>query len=390
MIRLLLLVLITFLGIAVGLNFVGNDSQVIVITNGLSIETNINVAVCFIIVFYALLQLFEWMTIKTLTMWRRTRHWLGWRKENIAQEKTLDGVMEFMSGNYVQAEELSVNYADYSKRPLINYVTAINAADTQGKHQERDEYLKQALLINKSNITLLALKLRFMIKDKALNNAKNWVDEQSKSIKDHQSILPLRLSLAQQLADWDAAIAISDLLLKKKYHTAIEHEVLMKQCYKEILNSSAKSDFETLKKTNKSLPKSYRNNLEVFCEYARLSIKLGQSSLIEKELFQRLSKTYNSNILSVITHCNAADASAWLNKLIALTQHHQHVDVIDTIVILSQRDRQWKVAKEWLLKAIAIKPTADRYEYLATVQQELGEKSGALESFNKALNLRTV
>ena len=388
MIRLLLLVIITFAGIAVGLNFVGSDSQVIVIANGWSVETNINVAVCFIIVFYALLQLSEWAVLKTLTMWRRTRHWLGWRKEHAAQQKTLDGVMEFMSGNYVQAEELSINYADYSKRPLVNYLTAINAADTQGKHQERDDYLKQALLMNKSNVTLLALKLRFMINDNALNSAKNWIDEQTKSIKEHQYILPLRLSLAQKLVDWDDAIAISELLLKQKYHTAIEHEVVMKQCYKEVLNNSVANGFEALKKANKSLPKAYRNDLEIFCHYAQLSIKLGQSSLIEKELFQRLSKDYNDNILSVINNCNTSDASAWLNKLIALTQHHQDLKMINTIIILSQKDRQWKVAKEWLLKSIVIKPTADSYEDLATVQQELGEKSGALESFNKALNLR--
>jgi len=390
MIRLLLLVLITFLGIAVGFNFVGTDSQVIVIANGWSIETNINVAVCFIIVFYALLQFGEWAVLKTLTMWRRTRHWLGWRKEHTAQQKTFDGVMAFMAGNYAQAEELSVNYVDYSKRPLVNYLTAINAANTQGKHEQRDDYLKQALLNNKSDVTLLALKLQFMISDNALNQAKSWVDEQSKTVKEHHYILPLRLTLAQQLTDWDDVIAISDLLLKKKIHSAAEHEVVMKQCYKEMLNSSVVNGFDVLKKANKSLPKAYRNNLEVFCHYARLSIKLDQGKLIEKELFQRLSKDYSDKIVSVITDCKAAHAPAWLDRLVALTQYHQHVEVINAIVALAKQDRQWKVAKEWLLKSIVIKPAADSYENLAKIQQELGEKSGALESFNKALSLRVV
>lgn len=389
MVRLLVLVCLTLLGVFVGHYLFGTESQVIVIANGWSLETDINVAICFVIVFYALLHFLEWALVNTVLMWSRTRHWFGWRKERIAQQKTLDGVMEFISGHYANAEQLSVKNAKYSKQPLINYLTAINAASTQGKYEERDEYLKQALLVDDSNITLLSAKLRFMIEEEALEEAKTWLDTQPLVIKQHADILPLSLIVSQQLKDFDNIIKTSELLLKKKLHTLVEHDLIIRNCYTDMMNDCLNQDFESLKNTYKGFPKKYRNNIDLFCQYAKLSIKFEKNSLIEKELFQRLSKNCNNEILNVINECDSKYSADWLARLIMLKQHHSEASFIDSIVNLSLLDRQWALAKEWLLKSIVIAPSAKRYEALAEVQQQLGESSGALDSFNNALSLRT-
>lgn len=388
--RLLLLVFIVMLGLVVGRYLVGNDSQVIVIANGWSIETDINVTVCFIIVFYALLHFLEWSLINTISMWSRTRHWFGWRKERIAQQKTLDGVMEFISGHYANAEQLSVSHAKHSKQPLVNYLTAINAASTQGKHEERDEYLKQALLVDDSNVTLLSAKFRFMIEAEEFSQAKIWLDKQPESLKNHIDILPLNLMLTRQLRHFEQSIKISELLLKKKQHTSTEHETITIACYNEILQDSAQESVESLKQTFKKLSKKYRNNIDLFCTYAKLIIRFEQYTLIEKELFQRLSKDCDNKILNVIRQCDKTNAAKWLERLVLLKQHHKNASFIDVVVNLSLLDRQWKFAKDWLLNSIEIMPTANRYELLAQVQQELSESSGALDSFNKAFKLRCI
>lgn len=388
MVRLLVLVCITLLGVFLGHYLFGTDSQVIVIANGWSLESDINVTICFIIVFYALLHFFEWSLVNTISMWSRTRHWFGWRKEHIAQQKTLDGVMEFISGHYANAEQLSVNNAKHSKQPLVNYLTAINAASTQGKHEERDEYLKQALLVDSSNVSLLSAKLRFMIEENAFEEAQTWLNAQPSAIKEHSDILPSILIVTQQLKDYENVIKASELLLKKKLHTQIEHELVVRNCYMSMLDQSANKDFDTVKNIYKTLPKKYRNHIDLFCQYAKLSIKLENSSIIEKELFQRLSKNCDRDILNVVNECNSQYATDWLGRLTMMKQHHNDVFFIDTIATLSLLDRQWKLAKEWLLKSIEIMPTAQRYEALANVQQQLSENSGALDSFNKALTLR--
>jgi len=388
MIRLLLLVLIVCLGIVVGPSLVGHDSYVLIAINGWTIETSIMVMTMIVIAFYAILQFSEWALINTLAMWGRTRHWFGWRKERIAQKKTLDGVLEYAAGHFSQAEQLSMNHIKHSKTPLLNYFTAINAAATQGKKQQRDDYLKQALLTDESNTALLATKLRFMIEDKDFASAEQWLLKQPDKILHHVDILPFSFVIHRHVSDWTRVLKINDLLLKQKLHTPIEHDSSQRHCYIGLFHQASEAGFDSGQKYYKSIPRKYRNHIDIFCEYAKLSIKCDQHHLIEKELFQRLSKHLDSALLTVLNEASTKLTKDWSERLINLNKYQQDVAFIDVITMYYQLDRQWKLAKAWLLTAIELKPTAARFEKLAQIQQELGETSGALESFNRALNYR--
>jgi len=388
MIRLLLLVFIIFLGLLIGPSLVGHDSYVLISMNGWTIETSIVVMTMMVIAFYALLQFAEWALINTLKMWGRTRHWFGWRKERIAEKKTLDGVLEYAAGHFDQAEQLSITHIKHSKTPLLNYFTAINAAATQGKRQQRDEYLAQALLSDESNTALLATKLRFMTEDEDFVSAQQWLSTQPDNISLHVDILPLSLVIQRHMKDWTQVLKINELLFKKKLITPIEYESSKRHCYIGLFNQASAAGFDSGQKYYKSIPRKYRNHIDIFCEYAKLSIKGDQYHLIEKELFQRLSKQLDSALLIVLHEASPKLAKEWCERLINLKKYQQDVAFLDVITLLYKIDRQWKQAKTWLLKAIEIKPTAKRFETLAQIQQELGEGSGALESFNNALNYR--
>jgi HemY protein len=390
MIRLLLLVLVVFLGVLIGPSLVGTDSYVLVAINGWTLETSLVVMAMMITVFYGILQFAEWALINTLAMWGRTRHWFGWRKERIAEQKTLDGVLEYAAGHFAHAEKLSVTHIEHSKTPLLNYFTAINAAAIQGKTQQRDEYLDQALLSDASNIALLATKLRFMVEDNAFEDAKNWLITQPDVIAYHVDILPLNLVINKSLNAWDEVIKLNNLLLKHKLQTPIEHESLLRRCYIGLLHMASQESFEKAQQYHKAIPRKNRNHVDIFSEYAKLSIKYKQSALIEKELFQRLSKQLDNVLLTVLNELDAKCAKVWCERLVNLNKYHQDVDFLDAVIHLYIVDRQWKLAKDWLFKAITITPNSVRFETLAKIQQELGEGSGALESFNKALLYRQV
>lgn len=323
-------------------------------------------------------------------MWGRTRHWFGWRKERIAQQKTIDGVLEYASGHYLQAEQLSVNHVQHSKRPLLNYLTAINAAQSQGKLVKRDEYLAQALAFDDSNATLLAIKLRLMVETNDIKAANSWLETQADSIKLHDDILALHFDIKYQMHEWESAISLCDRLLKRKLITVNEYESKICTVYIKQLTTSSAGGVEQVQRIYKLIPRKYRNHIDIFCEYAKLSIKFEQSTLVEKELFQRLAKNYDSKLLVVVLTCSTKNAKLWVEKLVSLNKY-QDIDVfIDAITYLYQLDRQWKSSKEWILKAIEFSPNSQRFETLAIIQQELGESSGALDSFNNALKYRPV
>lgn len=388
MIRLLLLVAIIFLGILVGPSLMGQDSYVLIAINGWTIETSLVVMTMVIIVFYALLQLAEWGLVNAIVMWGRTRHWFGWRKERIAEKKTIAGVLELAAGHFSQAEQLSVSHVKHSKQPLLNYFTAINAAQTQGKIEQRNQYLAQALAYDEKNTALLAMKLKFMIQDKDFNGAKEWLEKQPKSVIQHSDLLGLNLIVAQHFSQWTQMLELNELMLKHRLISSVEHEATTRTVYVTSLKESAVDGYDVMISHYKAVPRKYRNHIDIFCQYAKLSIHFDHLAQIEKELFKRLSKELSTGLLSVLRQCNTKHAKAWSERLVSMDKYHQDEMFLDVLVDLFMVDREWKQAKDWLLKVIQITPNAVRYETLARTQQELGESSGALDSFNKALGYR--
>lgn len=388
MIRILIFLFIIAFGILIGPLLIGHDTYVLIAVNGWTVEMTLLTLIMVVIVSYAIIFLSEWVIWNTARMWMRTHHWFGWRKERIAQQKTIDGVLEFAAGHFSQAEQLSVTHVKHSKEPLLNYFTAINAAATQGKTQQRDDYIQQALAFAPDNTALIATKLKLLIEAGDYENAKGWLEQQSDKTAKHSDVLPLALKVREFFGEWAAVIEIYDAMLKHRIITPPEHQAQIRRSYAAQLSCLSTSDLDVVKQGYQSIPRKYRNDIDIFCEYAKLVIKLDQATLIEKELFKRLTKQLRLSLLSVIALCPTKSANQWSERLIGFENYHNDANFIDAIVQLSVLDRQWQSAKNWLLKSIQIEPSVLRYQKLAQIQQELGESSGALDSFNKALNFR--
>ena len=54
------------------------------------------------------------------------------------------GLIDLAEGRFEQAENNLMRLVDFSESPLLHYLAAARAAQLQGKHAERDNYLKAA------------------------------------------------------------------------------------------------------------------------------------------------------------------------------------------------------------------------------------------------------
>ena len=54
------------------------------------------------------------------------------------------GLIDLAEGKFDQAETNLIKLVDFSESPLLHYLAAARAAQLQGKHDERDSYLKAA------------------------------------------------------------------------------------------------------------------------------------------------------------------------------------------------------------------------------------------------------
>lgn len=384
MIRLLLLALIICAGLFVGPMLMDQKGYVLIALNDWTIETSVVVMVMVVLVFYALLQLSEWAIVNTLSLWGRTRHWFGWRKHQLAREKTLNSLLALASGRFAIAEKDSARYASFSDKPLLNYITAAKAAQLQGKKAQRDKYLDYASEINAEDSALIATRLEMLVEDSNAEQAASWLSQQPKSITEQPEVLLLALPIYQQTQQWQLALDTAAKTLSNKLIDANTFAEVELAAHLSLLTEVAEQGAENLHNYYKKLGRKLRNNIDIFTRYAKLAIKLDSFSSVDNMLFKLLKQKSNQKLLLLLP--SVTETQQVFDKLNSLEPLYQDESIYHvTKAQLLSKLRQWELAKIAYQRAIELAPSANCYNQLALVQQELGETNGALDSFNKAL-----
>jgi len=358
---------------------------VLIAFNDWTIESSVVVLVMVIFLFYAGLQLLEWAVVNLLSLWGRTRHWFGWRRHQLAREKTLSSLLDLASGRFDLAEKNSARYANLSDQPILNYLTAANAAQRLGKKQQRDKYLESAALIDSDDSALIVTRLKLLVDEQEFEAAATWLAQQPVTSKQPQ-LMRLALQVYQATAQWELVLPLVHPLLKQQQisqQQCLQFEV---EAHCGLLGNIAQQDIEKLTPAFKDLSRKLRNNIDIFTHYAKLNIKSDRYDVVEDEIFKRLRKNMHCALIALLSEVPEEAAQLSSDKLIALEkQYPQEVMIPQTIARLLSKLRCWEQTKVWTLKAIELAPSAGLYHQLAHAQQELGEKNGALSSYNNAL-----
>lgn len=386
MIRLLLLAIIICAGLFLGPVLVDQKGYVLIAINDWTIESSVVVMVMVILVFYAGLQLLEWALVNILSLWGRTRHWFGWRKHQLAQQKTLNSLLDLAGGRFALAEKNSARYASLSDQPMLNYLTAANAAQQLGKKAQRDKYLESAASIKSDDSALVATHLKMLLADKDIEQSAKWLENQSAAVLEQPEILSLTLPIYQQTKQWPLVLSGASKLLKHKLMDQDEYKRVEREAHFALLDRAAEEGLDSLHTYYKGLARKLRNDIDIFSHYATLVINLNGFIEIEASLFKFLRKEENHSLIALLASVSSEDAQHCCERLVELENiFGKNALFNSTVAHLNASLRQWELAKSWYMKAIEIEPSASLYHKLAVVQQELGEQNGALTSFNKAL-----
>ncbi len=386
MIRLLLLAIIICAGLFLGPMLVDQKGYVLIAVDDWTIESSVVVMVMVILIFYACLQFLEWALVNLLSLWGRTRYWFGWRKHQLAQQKTLSSLLDLAGGRFALAEKNSARYASLSDQPMLNYLTAANAAQHLGKREQRDKYLASAASIKSDDSALIATHLKMLRADGDTEQSASWLATQPTSVLEQPEILALALPIYQQTKQWPLVLSSATKLLKNKLLSQQEHADIEIEAHLALLDAAADESLDNLHAYYKKLTRKQRNNINLYRRYAELVVKLKGISEVEASYFKLLRKKENACLIPVLMNVKSDELQNCCDKLIALESVFDDcVLFYSTVAHLYTGMRQWDLAKSWYMKAIALEPSATLYHKLAFAQQQLGEETGALASFNHSL-----
>ena len=389
MIRMLILVVILLAGMILGPMVVGQKGYVLVVVDDYSIETSVLAMVMILLIFYAALQVVEWLLVNLFTLWGRTRHWFGWRRRRVARKKSLSGVLALAEGDFIEAEKLSVRNAPLSEMPLLNYLTAAEAAQQRGRVSQRDNYLQLAEDKYGTQLAVHATRLRLLLDNGEYEEALAYLNNQSAAMRNESALLRHSYLIYQQLGEWQLLLDNLVPLAKRKLLPAEESECLTRQAHQGLMSEQLQlKGTEGLQRYWQKLSRALKADNMLFVEYVRLMQSKDGFETVAPEVIKRIKKQGDEALLGLLPQGRDEDAEALLSQLSPLVkQGSDNGALYACLGQLAGQARQWSQAKEMLQQAVDLTPTVELYHLLAAAQQQLGESTGALDSYSRGAKL---
>lgn len=209
MIRFILLLVFLAAAALLGPQLANHQGYVLIAVAGYTVEMSAITAVILAVAFYAVLLLTENLLSRVFGLRRGLRFWLRQRHYVKAQKQTQKGMTALAEGQFRRAETLMSRSAEQSELPLLNYLSAAEAAHAQQSFEKRDTYLQQAEEANPQ--AQLAIRLTQV---RLLQEQGNWeaslvqLQTLHGRFQNNPQVLT-RLKIAYEaMQDWESLLAL--------------------------------------------------------------------------------------------------------------------------------------------------------------------------------------
>lgn len=299
MIRTLLLFLLLGGAMVMGPLVAGNKGYVLIALGEYTIEMSVVSAALFGVLLYVLLLLVENLLGRLFSLHSRTRMWLHHRRRRQGQQQTLAGALALAEGRFEQAEALMLKGAGESEQPLLNYISAAEAAEAQGESERRDRYLQQAEEEHpNARLALGLIRARSQLRRNELIAAEQTLLTLQADYPQHRTVLTLLKECLLSRSQWSSLLSLLPQLQKLKLITAAEFSALQKQIYPALFAEKG----NTLGKEGvlalwRELPKSLRHEPELLDALIQQLITMGAEADAEELLQESLRKHFQPALL---------------------------------------------------------------------------------------------
>jgi len=389
----LLLLFIVALVIASGLAYqVHIDPGYALLRHGTwSIETSVAVLLFGILVVFVVLAFLFKMLLGIKRTPKKLNRWNKHRVQRRSINELNKGLLDSAEGNWKRSEKLLTKHVKHSETPLLNYLSAAHAAQSQGAYDRRDEHLLKAgdaLPDQGHAIHLTRAKLQFSAGqyEQALATLQQLISLSP----NHPVVLTLLLKTLSRLNDWTAIHKLLPVVKSNRNIHEEEWQALEKQTFINLLTLTSQQnspDFETIWQ---SLNKKQKLSAEYLSIYANHKIKTNGDKEAADLIVKSIKSTQDSSLielyceLKIDSNAKVKQLEKWLNFF------PSDIALLNQIAIVYMEQNDTSKASSYIEKSLAIKPSSLAYLLLGqTLQEQDGTSETATETYRKGLELAT-
>lgn len=380
------------------------DSGYILIVWG---KTSIEMSLWFALVLLFLVLFLLWLFLSTfyggLKGFSAVKRKVFNFSEEKAQSITVDGLIDFIEGNWPSARKKLLRSASKVKAPVINYLTAARCAYEMDEEQAALELLYKAeRSTDKGGLAIAITQAKMQFFSQQYEQALATLERATTIDSAHPVVLNLRQQVYVALKDWDALKSLLPQLTKKNLCSPEErHQLELTMCREKleaVINKNAadkNKDFTDrensillLKQAWSTVPDYLQADTDLLCLYSHHLMALGQDDEVEKILSKVLKQEWHNHLLDLYGLLVCTDAKKPLQVAEKwLINQPQNASLLLAIGRLCLQNQQWGRAMDFFEKSIALQPRPETYAELARALDYIGETEKSIHYYKQGLIL---
>ncbi len=389
MIRLILLLVILAAAFLLGPQLADHQGYVMIAVAGYTIEMSVVTATILAIVFYFVLLMTEGLLTRLFSVRRGLRGWWSNRRYLKAQRQTQKGMTALAEGEYQRAEHLMLRSAEQSDLPLLNYLSAAEAAHAQGAYEKRDEYLvKAGELDPQAQLAIQLTQVRLLQDQGEWQQSRELLETLRQRWPHHPQILQRLRDIYQSQQAWKEELALLPLLHKQRLLSDSELATAQQQSYRALFCHILQTqEADALLSFWQQQPRPIRHNNELKLVLADALIEHQQYQLAYEQLAPLLRKHGDDALWQRCAALKLADYTPLMQLLLRqLKNNSQSPALLSALGHLYFHQGQYVQAQGYLERSVSLQPTTSDRRTLAAImeQQRLFEK--AAEYYRLSLN----
>jgi HemY protein len=317
------------------------------------------------------------------------------RQRERSHQQLAQGLVELSAGHWNKSEQTLTRSAYGASYPLVHYLAAARAAELQGAHARRDEWLAKALdVAPEERAAVYVTQAEMLLRHNQLDAALTTLEQLDVSGDQNARGLSLLARIYRLQGNWQKLKLLEPKLRSNSGIQPQAVDEVLAQVHLDMLKAAGTAgQLEQLQHAWREVPKSMSKRSDVVLAYAYAAMACHAPVIAEKALRELLNDEWNE--AAVLAYGELADdehsfpdplsllqtVEKWLNS------HPLDATLLLTCARCCIRNELYGKARSYLEASLGARPRLETYQMLANLLEVSGEREQTLKLLNQALML---
>jgi HemY protein len=391
-----LLKAIFFLLLASGLVFLlwRGDGYLLIAYGTKTIEMTLWVAALALALLYVTVWFVRKLMLSSVEMVRRFREIFLFGSVERAQKRAATGMVDYLTGDWLEARKKLVRTLDKVEYPLANYIAAARSSFEMGDEAEADNILDKALTLAHSELPVALTRARLHVQSGRYEKAIEILKPIDIKMPRQAAVLDLMHHIYIAQKNWRALEDMFPVMRKAKVLSNVEFEALevLLACEKMKAHSEQSKSLliaerlPALQTMWKSFSRSVQKLPAVITAYAQALAENYQDQEAEVIVRKALSNNWYEPLVNLYGRLQVKEIHSQIRTVEGwLKTKPQDPALLITMGRLMLRNQQWELAREYFQRSLNQQQSLEAMVELARLMEKLGDHKKSAEFYQQSL-----